>query len=68
MSNLARIREHEGSVLVFDWDDVESWEVQTPADVHETEGANGVERTLGQRHLILTVDFKPGKAARWVDA
>lgn len=66
-----RIYEHEGgAVLTYDSDDVESYEISTPNDVRELPaqpGDKGVRRELGQAHLNLTVHFKPGKRARWVN-
>lgn len=59
---------HAGLTLVYDTDDVENISFSAPHDVHELppDGTGGIRRELGQAHLALHVDFKPGKQAVWV--
>lgn len=51
--------------LVYDTDDVESFE--TPVDVHDVTrpGDEGYRRELGQAHLLL--HFRPGRRPLWCD-
>lgn len=62
------VAKHAGLTLVYDTDDVEDYAVSTPHDVHDLPPtATGAARhELGQAHLTLHVDFKPGKRALWV--
>jgi hypothetical protein len=59
--------EHEGQVLGYDWDDVESVEFETPRDVKESWNEDGtVTRELGKAHLNVCITFKEGTdGARW---
>lgn len=65
---LMKVAEHAGLSLVYDTDDVEHCAVSTPFDVHDLpqDEAGNVRRGLGQAHLTLHIDFKPGKRALWV--
>jgi hypothetical protein len=66
---LMRVAAHDGMVLTYDTDDTETVHIEAPNDVHEvghTE-SGAVLRELGQAHLRLRVDFKPGKRPLWVD-
>lgn len=65
---LMRAAERSGLTLVYDTDDVEQISVSTPYDVHDLPpvGDGNVRRKLGQAHLTLRIDFKPGKRAMWV--
>lgn len=64
-----RVMAHNGMVLVYDTDDVEDTKVATPHDVIDVTRAEdaAVRRRLGQAHLELHIDFKPGKKAMWVE-
>lgn len=61
---------HGNFALVYDTDDVEDCSFATPHDVHDLPPtATGAARhELGQAHLTLRIDFKPGKRAMWVKA
>jgi hypothetical protein len=65
---LMRALTHKGMTLVYDTDDVENVEVATPRDVIDITRAEDVAARLqlGQAHLELRIDFKPGKQAMWV--
>lgn len=63
-----RVATVEGMVLTYDTNDVEAVHVETPHDVRDV-GATPkgyVKRELGQAHLVLRVDFLPGKRPVWV--
>lgn len=59
---------HGDFMLVYDTDDVEHCSFSTPHDVHDLPptATGWARRGLGQAHLTLRVDFKPGKRAMWV--
>jgi len=63
------VYEHGDNVLTYDTDDVESYEVHTQGDVLDVTRPEdaGIRRELGQAHLQLTVHFKPGKRALWIE-
>lgn len=65
---LMKVTEHAGLTLVYDTEDVEHRTLSTPHDVHELPpGPSGwARRELGQAHLTLHIDFKPGCRAMWV--
>lgn len=66
---LMRVAVANGTVLTYDTDDVENIEFSTPNDLIDVTKPEdtSIHRKLGQAHLTLTVDFKPGKRALWVD-
>lgn len=59
---------HAGFTLVYDTEDVERCSVSTPHDVYDVtpDGASASVLELGQAHLVLRVDFKPGRRPMWV--
>lgn len=61
--------EHKGAVLVYDTDDVAHVKLTASHDVIDVSGPEDTARRLelGQAHLRLNIDFKPGKGVRWVD-
>lgn len=63
------VAEHGSLVLVYDTEDVENFSVSAPYDVIDITKPDdrAVRRKLGQAHLNLSIDFKPGKCALWVD-
>jgi hypothetical protein len=66
---LMRAATANGAVLTYDTDDVETLHIEQPHDVHDTTQPEdtAVHRELGQAHLVLRIDFKPGTDAQWVD-
>lgn len=67
---IMRILPMNGAVLTYDTDDVDDITISTPNDIHEigvTEKGYAL-RELGQAHLDLHIDFKPGKKPLWIDA
>ncbi len=66
---IMRVAAINGVVLTYDTDDVEDVRISTPNDVHDVgvTPSGYVRRELGQAHLHLHVDFKPGKRPLWVD-
>lgn len=65
---LMKVTQHAGLTLVYDTDDVEDYAVSMPHDVHDLPptATGWARRELGQAHLTLRIDFKPGKRALWV--
>lgn len=63
-----RVAAANGQVLTYDTDDVEDVKLSTPHDVIDiTEPEDTAHhRKLGQAHLHVTVDFKPGKKPLWI--
>lgn len=64
-----RVATVEGMVLTYDTNDVEAVHIETPHDVRDV-GATPkgyVKRELGQAHLVVRVDFEPGKRPLWVN-
>ncbi len=59
-----------GMVLIYDTDDVENIHVATPHDVIDITRLSDTARRqeLGQAHLDLHIDFKPGTKPLWVKA
>lgn len=63
-----RVLTVNGSILTYDTDDVEDMTISTPSDVIDiTEPDDKFHRRkLGQAHLDLHIDFKPGKRPLWL--
>lgn len=66
---LMRVAEKAGMTLVYDTDDVEDVALSTTQDVIDVTRPEdkAIRRELGQAHLVLHVDFLPGKRARWIE-
>lgn len=66
---LMRVLAKSGLVLTYDTDDIEHVQISTPHDFVETDGPNDtIHRKLtGTSHLNLSIDFKPGKRALWIE-
>ncbi len=66
---LRKLCEANGAALVYLDEDVESCEFSSPHDVHDVtpEGSAFSVRTLGQQTINLSLRFKPGVSARWVE-
>jgi hypothetical protein len=58
-----------GATLAYDTDDVKDITISTPSDVIDiTEAGDKFHRReLGQAHLDLHIDFRPGKKPFWID-
>lgn len=67
-SQFGALMKDSGVVLTYDTDDVESLSFSSPRDVIDMTRPEDTakRRKLGQAHLNLTIDFKPGKQARWI--
>jgi hypothetical protein len=65
-ANLARA----GQELVFDPDDIESVELNTPIDTIDVTppDAEFARHEAGRRHIDLHITFKEGKGPKWTDA
>ena len=65
---LTRRLGEDNFTLTYDSDDVENVTFSTPNDVIDVTRPEdtAVRRELGQAHLDLHIDFKPGKRALWV--
>lgn len=64
-----RLLTMNGVVLTYDTDDVEDMTISTPSDVIDITqpGDKFHRRKLGQAHLDLHIDFKPGTKPLWID-
>ena len=63
-----KVTSHAGFALVYDTEDVEYCSNSTPCDVRDVspDGAKARVLELGQAHLRMQIDFKPGRQALWV--
>lgn len=65
MSHQHTVVEHEGQILGYNQDDVESIDFETPRDIVERVEDGHVLRSPGTAHLNVRITFKEGCAAQW---
>lgn len=63
-----RVATVNGATLTYDTDDVENLRIEAPRDVIDITKPEDTSyhRKLGDAHLHLHIDFKPGKKPLWI--